>query len=1276
LSSTLADIDQEPYYTEALINNKDFSCNSSPTFNSAKGPIVRACTAEKVVYAMNPSEKDGDKIRYSFINPRATPSVNTIYKNGFSATKPVAMTGDLSINSNGDITINATTPDQKGMTDIKVSEYRNGKLAGYTIRGIQISTFDCDNKKPKFLGFEGGETTLTICAGDTLTNLNSMLKGVDTDGDNVRFKILSFTKVNGNPSTNPLRVYPYSDTARLYFDWRTQGTDTGTYIIQVSLEDNGCPTPRSEEGEYRLRIIPLPFFDLGLDRVLTCTNPTIIDPQADIAELPAQYNWTTTTITSTDTIIKNFSNDKTHTVPKSQAIELTITDAVGCSARDSVFIIDPLENKLEIRKFCDGLTTNLIDSSTTVQGNIIRRKWTVQTSANNFGNVPFVTHKFPGVGAYSVTLEVENSDGCIKIGNYIINICGKRELGIQLNDHCSKNNGDPAEVVIISDSTALIPYLCRPVERTWTISRQNTSGGFDPLIMGDLVKSTRDVDFGTYRYAFPDSGYYKIELNTLGFSGCVDQTDTIVRIDPTPEINLLVSANFGIKCNKPDTVLTAVINPLAQGTPSLYFNQLNPVKISVNDTLKVTANSPGLYTFYIEDSLGCEYTKYVTIVHPARASFVYDTVCTIGNPMNFTNNSSSSHGIVSYKWHFGDGDSSEVKEPSHIYAASGDYSVSLEITDSAECTSKMEYVVYNKVLDTNAISLFPDLLIQKICVNDLVQVTSPKLDGIRTVDTIAWNLGNGTNWQFYYNQFFPLTPKFVSAGYEQVFKFQKADTINIQNYVVYNAHPSVHSHSCKRIFDYQEEIIVAPAFNGDIQDNKLCVGDTSEFVFVRNVNDTIPVVSWDWKFYEFSNFIPYDSTKKEIPKIYTSENLISNGNNRIKVRLRAIDTLGCVFDNYIELGKINDRRASFTILEIPKGWVDYTGHCVSTPININLHSDKDADTEGFYLVDGLTLDTLISSPFNSTPGTTKIGQVSHTFKHQGGAQPLLLYKFYELEDEKGRIKECRSVLDTVINLSYRPNVDVTANPVCARNEKVTLNNNTTIQEGSIESYTWYIGNDVYEEINPTVTFPEGGNYPFVVKTVTDTGCVAFDTIINIYVKHTPTAKFNIDGDIIEAFTVLDFIDLSIYDGSPADSSWYDYGDGTKEIGFNTSHTYDEVKIYQVEHVVKNLEGCKDTVRGPADLNTYLDIPNAFSPNGDNNNDELGLIYKAIYELYEYKIYNRWGQVVFDGGSDLSQTWDGTFNGELQPFGVYIVHVKALGAYGIEHNIKKNITLIK
>lgn len=90
----------------------------------------------------------------------------------------------------------------------------------------------------------------------------------------------------------------------------------------------------------------------------------------------------------------------------------------------------------------------------------------------------------------------------------------------------------------------------------------------------------------------------------------------------------------------------------------------------------------------------------------------------------------------------------------------------------------------------------------------------------------------------------------------------------------------------------------------------------------------------------------------------------------------------------------------------------------------------------------------------------------------------------------------------------------------------------------------------------------------------------------------------------------------------------------------------------------------------------LDMPNAFSPNGDGIND----VYKAkegFQSLVEFHaaIYNRWGQKLFEW-TDPADGWDGKFNGKDVAQGVYFCHVEAKGADGIKYHFKRDVNLLR
>ena len=89
---------------------------------------------------------------------------------------------------------------------------------------------------------------------------------------------------------------------------------------------------------------------------------------------------------------------------------------------------------------------------------------------------------------------------------------------------------------------------------------------------------------------------------------------------------------------------------------------------------------------------------------------------------------------------------------------------------------------------------------------------------------------------------------------------------------------------------------------------------------------------------------------------------------------------------------------------------------------------------------------------------------------------------------------------------------------------------------------------------------------------------------------------------------------------------------------------------------------------------YLFVPNAFSPNGDNENDILYVRGALIREMV-FRIYDRWGELVFES-FDRSTGWDGTFRGKPMDPDVYDYYLKVICINDDESIIKGNITLLK
>jgi len=71
------------------------------------------------------------------------------------------------------------------------------------------------------------------------------------------------------------------------------------------------------------------------------------------------------------------------------------------------------------------------------------------------------------------------------------------------------------------------------------------------------------------------------------------------------------------------------------------------------------------------------------------------------------------------------------------------------------------------------------------------------------------------------------------------------------------------------------------------------------------------------------------------------------------------------------------------------------------------------------------------------------------------------------------------------------------------------------------------------------------------------------------------------------------------------------------------------------------------------------MPNAFSPNDDQYNDTFSPFDFSYDELIDFRIYNRWGVLLYDRTQSPESWWDGSYDGEEQPAGTYIYRIQAL-----------------
>jgi gliding motility-associated-like protein len=157
----------------------------------------------------------------------------------------------------------------------------------------------------------------------------------------------------------------------------------------------------------------------------------------------------------------------------------------------------------------------------------------------------------------------------------------------------------------------------------------------------------------------------------------------------------------------------------------------------------------------------------------------------------------------------------------------------------------------------------------------------------------------------------------------------------------------------------------------------------------------------------------------------------------------------------------------------------------------------------------------------------------------------------------------------------------------------------------------------------------------------------------------------LDNDLKAAFEVTEVVcpgDLATFKDNSIGKvvSWnWDFGNGSNStLQQPPPQTYqyfsNGIRDVQTKLIVTNNIGCQDTAKQIVQVvgNCYIAVPNAFSPNNDGLNDYLYPLnaYKATNLIF--KVYNRFGQVLFST-TNWTVKWDGTFKGQGADPGTYV-----------------------
>lgn len=131
---------------------------------------------------------------------------------------------------------------------------------------------------------------------------------------------------------------------------------------------------------------------------------------------------------------------------------------------------------------------------------------------------------------------------------------------------------------------------------------------------------------------------------------------------------------------------------------------------------------------------------------------------------------------------------------------------------------------------------------------------------------------------------------------------------------------------------------------------------------------------------------------------------------------------------------------------------------------------------------------------------------------------------------------------------------------------------------------------------------------------------------------------------------------SLASGKIASHNWT-FGDGGASTSGSPEHSFAEPAretAFPVQYTVKDILGCEKTITKQVKIysSCTVFVPNAFTPGADGRNDIFRVLNAVKAEKFEFKIFNRWGQLIFQT-KDWRQGWDGRYKNEWQPAGAFV-----------------------
>ena len=867
-----------------------------------------------------------------------------------------------------------------------------------------------------------------------------------------------------------------------------------------------------------------------------------------------------------------------------------------------------------------------------------------------------VTHTYINSGSYNVTLVIKDLNGC--------------------SDTLLK----PLYIYVHAPIAAFVsPITTGCVNSPIHFIDSSLTDGLHPIQswmwnFGDSVIQT--VSSPPFQHPYSNPGTYTVSLKITDNNGC---TDSVTRLN-----YILISKPIANFTSDTLSCTSGIINFTNLSTgPNLTYNWafgdgsnsnlVNPIHQYL---------SQGVYSVSLAviDQNGCTSNlvkpNYIQIAD-AHADFTLSDSLTTCPPLiiNFVNTSTN---YISKSWDFGDGTTSSLDNPTHFYTISGSFNVVLSIIGPGGCTdTKSRIIVVRgpegsfsytniigcKPLTTNFVATSRDHISFIWDYNDGVTVATP--DSIRThTYQIAGSY----------------VPKLILVDTNGCHvPIIGRDTIH-----VYEVAASL-THSTTTLCDSGAVTFHAIGITNDIiASYAWTFSDGTTSTLQNPVHQFNVTGQYNVKLVITTQAGCHDSSLLLTPiKIVASPQVgILGGNGSCIPAMFNFNGQIIVPDTSAFTWNWNFGNGNISTLQNPPTQVYVTaGSYIVSAVAINSSGCKDSITKlvqafpipnirangDSWLCKGQGLNLIASgaNTYNWSPGTG----LSCVNCPNPLAAPVTTTRYIVTgTSSQGCIGK-----DTVLLSVKQPFV-----MIVARGDTLCRGSSVRLRVAGGSSYVWSPSTGLDDPLiarpiaNPIITTT------YMVVGTDDRGCFKDTGYAEVKVWPVPTVNAGMDKTINVGQTV-DLI--PVISNDVTNVSWTPTTGIFRNFYPGVTVRPNQTTEYTVN--VSNAGGCKSRDKVTIFVvcnNGNVFIPNTFSPNGDGMNDQFYIRGNGLFTIKTFRIFNRWGQVVFEKSNvkanEPMDGWDGTFNGQKLSPDVFVYTVDVICDNNTTLKFQGNVTLIK